>query len=149
MTQIPKTVLKRVGGAIAMLHEITQRLNESRALDARFGGAGRYESEAHANRASDISWSLTVLRKFEAEARARGIDPAPVYGGFGGVPDVSLSPAAQNYAARQVLNELLDWATSMRGFDSPVWIRTRELRDRLFPAEPRASVTSGAKATKN
>lgn len=149
MTQIPQTVLNRIGGAIAMLREITQRLEESRALDARFGGAGRYESEAHTNRFGDISWSLTVLRKFEAEARARGIDPTSVYDGFGGVPEVSLSPAAQTYATRQMLNELLDWAASMGGFDSAVWDRAREFRDRLFPAEPRARVKSGTKGTKN
>jgi hypothetical protein len=86
MTQIPQTVLDRVGGAIARLHEIRQRLDESRALDERFGGAGRYESEAHTNRADDISWALAVLAKFEAAAGAKGFETGPIYAGFGGVP---------------------------------------------------------------
>jgi hypothetical protein len=97
MTQVPQTVLDRVGGAIARLHEIRQRLDESRALDERFGGAGRYESEAHANRAGDMSWALLVLAKFEASAGAKGIETGPIYAGFGGVPDLSLSPVAQSY----------------------------------------------------
>jgi hypothetical protein len=97
MTQIPQTVLDRVGGAIARLHEIRQRLDESRALDERFGGAGRYESEAHTNRADDISWALAVLAKFEAAAGAKGFETGPIYAGFGGVPDLTLSPVAQSY----------------------------------------------------
>jgi hypothetical protein len=97
MTQIPERILNQVAGAISGLHEIAQRLAESRALDQRFGGAGRYESEAYANRAGDIACCRAVLEKFEAAAGAKGIETGTIYAGFGGVPELCLSPVAQSY----------------------------------------------------
>jgi hypothetical protein len=38
-----------------------------------------------------------------------------------------------HYETRQILNDLLEWAARMGGFDSPVWERARVFRDRLFP----------------
>jgi hypothetical protein len=35
--------------------------------------------------------------------------------------------------ARTMLNDLLEWAARMGGFDSPVWMRARVFRDRLLP----------------
>lgn len=38
-----------------------------------------------------------------------------------------------HFETRQILNDLLEWEASMGGFDSPVWMRARVFRDRLFP----------------
>jgi hypothetical protein len=40
-----------------------------------------------------------------------------------------------HYETRQILNDLLEWAAQMGGFDSPVWDRAHAFRDGLFPKD--------------
>lgn len=45
-----------------------------------------------------------------------------------------------HFEARQVLNDLLDWAAGMGGWDAPCWKRAAAYRNSLFPPEAAAPV---------
>jgi predicted RNA methylase len=95
--EVPERVMAALRGSIAMLAEVKEMLEKGRVADQHFGGAGRYETETLANRASDIASAENTIALFRKHAKQEGVDPEAVIAELGGVPDISLSEVGQRY----------------------------------------------------
>lgn len=96
---VPDGVRQRLTDHLAWLKRHADELQRARELDKKFGGEGRYESEAFAKYESQPADPF--LANFRLLAKRNGIDPERAIREAGGVPDVRLSAEGKSWRADQ------------------------------------------------
>lgn len=95
LADLPSGIRDQLTHHVGWLKNHAENLERARALDKKFGGEGRYESEVHEK--IDRTNSDKFLKQFRELATKNNIDAERAIQEAGGVPDLSLSSEGQSW----------------------------------------------------